>query len=90
MAHTNEYVMLQDYIKISPKQLQYGSDTETFRLPVADEICKRIDALPKRIHTTALGKDYEVKSHSLCFAPDGRTLILSILLQHSPTHASNR
>lgn len=88
MLHMSEYAMLQEYIKIPPERLKYGSDSEAFRLFAGDEINKFIRGLPKRINTTAMDKDWDVKSHSLCFAPDGQTLILSILLQHCPTHTT--
>jgi hypothetical protein len=86
MLHDKEYTILQEYIKITPEQMKYGSDTEAFRLPVSDAIYKAIKDLPKRINTISQDEDYEVKSHSLTFAPDGKILILSILLCHEPTH----
>lgn len=91
MQHPYKYTMLQGYIPLSPEMVKHGSNTETFRLPVSNEINKFIEGLPALINTISTGKDkdqgYEVKSHSLTFAPDGRILILSILLCHTASDA---
>lgn len=87
MKHRHEYSVVQQYIILTPEQTQLGYSSELARMALSDAIYGYISKLPRMIESMSPEKDYEVKSHSLCFAPDGRTVILSILLQHSPSHA---
>ncbi len=91
MEHPYEYTMLQQYIPVSAEQMKYGSSSEEFRLPFSDAIYKSTKDLRKRINTHSMVKeDYEVKSHSLTFAPDGKIAILTILLQHHPIDVTSQ